>query len=228
MKSIYNILFIFAIAGSLVSCKNDRKPNYQFMPNMYYPVSYEAYGEYDIFPGGQSAMLPVENTIPRGWAPYEYENTTEGLEEARLNLKNPLTITEENLAEGKKLYSYYCSVCHGDKGDGQGILVQREKFLGVPSYADPGRQITEGSIYHVQVYGLNAMGSFLQQTSETERWQIAMHVLNLKADLEGTPKLVPASLTEESHMGMVSEMETETEVETTLETDTQEETESEE
>lgn len=228
MKSIYNILFIFAIAGSLVSCKNDRKPNYQFMPNMYYPVSYEAYGEYDIFPGGQSAMLPVENTIPRGWAPYDYENSLEGFEEARLNLKNPLPITEANLAEGKKLYGYYCSVCHGDTGDGQGILVQREKFLGVPSYADPGRQITEGSIYHVQMYGLNAMGSFLQQTSETDRWQIAMHVLNLKADLEGTPKLTPASLTDESLAGMVSEMETETEGETTLETGTQQETESEE
>jgi len=199
MKKFCHILIVLSVAGSLFSCKNDKKPNFQFMPNMYYPVSYETYGEHEIFPGGQSAMQPVEGTIPRGWAPYEYENTLEGLELARLNNKNPLPVTEENLAEGKKLFGFYCAVCHGDKGDGQGILVQREKFLGVPSYADPGRNITEGGIYHVQMYGLNAMGSFQQQTSEKERWQIAMHVLNLKADLNGTPKLVPGeSLVEEN------------------------------
>ena len=69
--------------------------------------------------------------------------------------------------------------------------MKREKFLGVPSYADPGRNITEGSIYHVMMYGINAMGSHASQTNEKERWQIAMHVLNLKASLKGEPLLVP-------------------------------------
>lgn len=190
MRSIYNILVILIVTGSLFSCQNDKKPNYHFMPNMYYPVSYETYGEYDIFENGQSAMLPVMGTIPRGWAPYEYENSPDGLNLARTELKNPLPVTEENLAAGQKLFGYYCAVCHGNTGDGQGILVQREKFLGVPSYADPGRTLTEGSIYHVQMYGINAMGSFLQQTNEKERWQITMHVENLKAELEGKPKLM--------------------------------------
>jgi len=85
------------------------------------------------------------------------------------------------------LYTLYCAVCHGDKGDGQGILAKREKFLGIPSYADPGRTITPGGIYHVQMYGLNAMGSYAGQVSEKERWQIAMHVMDLKASLNGEP-----------------------------------------
>jgi mono/diheme cytochrome c family protein len=162
------------------------------MPNMYEPVGYETYGEYPVFPGGQAAMLPAEGSIPRGWQPYDYENTTEGLELARAELKNPLDVTEENLAAGGQLYTIYCAVCHGDTGDGIGILAQREKFLGIPSYADPGRNITEGSIYHVQMYGLNAMGSYASQTNEKERWQITQHVMNLKAALKGEPLLVPA------------------------------------
>ena len=209
MRSIYNILVILIVTGSLFSCQNNKNPNYQFMPNMYYPVSYETYGEYDIFENGQSAMLPVKGTIPRGWAPYEYENTPDGLNSARTGLKNPLPITEENLAEGQKLFGYYCAVCHGAKGDGQGILVQREKFLGVPSYADPGRTITEGSIYHVQMYGINAMGSFQQQTSEKERWQIAMHVQNLKAEIEGSPKLTPVDSEEAETESTIVENEAE-------------------
>lgn len=193
MRSLVTIIISSIVAGSLVSCFNEKKPNYQFMPNMYEPVPYETYGEYDVFENGQEAKLPVAGTIPRGWAPYEYEDTTEGLEKAREELKSSLPVTEENLAAGERLYTIYCAVCHGDKGDGKGILAEREKFLGIPSYADPGRNITEGSIYHVQMYGLNAMGSYASQTSEKERWQIVLHVENLMADLKGTPKKEPAS-----------------------------------
>jgi mono/diheme cytochrome c family protein len=190
MKNIVNIGIALVTSVLLVSCFNNNKPNYQYMPNMYEPVGYETYGDYEIFPGSMEAMIPVKGTIPRGWQPYDYENSTEGLELAKAELKNPLEVTEENLAAGAQLYTIYCAVCHGDKGDGQGILVQREKFLGIPSYADPGRNITEGGIYHVQMYGLNAMGSHASQTNELERWQIAQHVLNLKAALNGAPGLM--------------------------------------
>ena len=84
-------------------------------------------------------------------------------------------------ANGKELYGIYCAVCHGNKGDGQGILMTREKFLGVPSYAD--REITPGSIYHVLMYGKNAMGSHAGQVNAKERWQIAQHVMELRNNL---------------------------------------------
>ena len=190
-KRIINISLALVASIVMVSCFDNRQPNYQFMPNMYEPVGYETYGSYEIFPGQQEAMLPAEGSIPRGWQPYEYENNTAGLNLAKIELKNPIPVTEESLAAGKYLYDIYCAVCHGDKGDGQGILVKREKILGIPSYADAGRVITEGGIYHVQMFGLNTMGSYASQTNELERWQIAQHVLNLKATLEGTPLLTP-------------------------------------
>jgi mono/diheme cytochrome c family protein len=96
-------------------------------------------------------------------------------------LISPHEITKENGANGKELYTIYCAVCHGKKGDGQGILMTREKFLGVPSYAD--RQITPGSIYHVLMYGKNAMGSHAGQVDAKERWQISQHVMELRSKL---------------------------------------------
>ncbi len=187
MRTYINTALILLVSASLVSCFSKDEPNYQFFPNMYEPVPYEAYGAYDIFPDEQEAMLPAEHTVPRGFVPYEYEDTHEGLVKAKAELENPYEVNEENLAEGAHLYTIYCAVCHGDKGDGKGILVEREKFLGVPSYADPGREIVPGGIYHVETYGLNAMGSYASQTNEKERWQIAMHVMDLKAELLGEP-----------------------------------------
>lgn len=193
MRGIKNIGLVLAVSMVMVSCFDNGKPNYQYMPNMYEPVGYETYGEYEVFPGQQEAMLPAEGSIPRGWQPYDYPDTTEGLNLAKAELKNPIPVTEENLSEGKALYEIYCGLCHGNKGDGQGILMTRGKILGVPGYADDNRVITEGGVYHVQMYGLNSMGSYASQTNELERWQITQYVMNLKASLEGAPLLTPGT-----------------------------------
>lgn len=168
----------------IVSCKKDTRPNYQFMPNMYEPVGYETYGEYDVFPGEQSAMLPAEGTIARGYSLFDYGSSNEEYLRAKAELSSPLDSTQVDLARGKELYDIYCGICHGNKGDGQGNLVKREKILGIPSYDDVGRAINEGSTYHTIYYGKNAMGSYAGQLNEEERWQVVAYVLKLKSDLE--------------------------------------------
>lgn len=167
-----------------VSCSHKNSRNYQYMPNMYEPVGYETYGESDFLPNGMAAGLPAENTVSRGWIPYEHDNSIEGKEAARLQLSPLDSIQREaGLPEGMQLYTIYCAICHGDKGDGKGNLVEREKILGIPSYADAARNITVGSTYHTIYYGLNAMGSYAGQLNPEERWQVSEYVMKLKQDL---------------------------------------------
>ena len=182
MKSLFKILAIAVVIVS-VSCNKNTAPNYQFMPNMYESVGYETYGE-AAFPNGVEAQLPAEGSIPRGYVPFDIENTTDGYNLAKETLKSPLDSTAVDLERGKELYDIYCGICHGNKGKGQGTLVKREKILGIPSYDDAGRAINEGSIYHTIYYGKNAMGSYANQLNEEERWQVVSYVLKLKADLE--------------------------------------------
>jgi mono/diheme cytochrome c family protein len=184
MKSLIKISVILVVLISLTSCKKDSVPNYQFMPNMYEPVGYEAYSESNAFANGVEAQLPVVGTISRGHSLFEYENTNEGYLLAKETLKNPLDSTQVDLEKTKELYDVYCGICHGNKGDGQGNLVKREKILGVPSYDDVARAINEGSIYHTIYFGKNAMGSYASQLNEKERWEVVSYVLKLKADLE--------------------------------------------
>jgi mono/diheme cytochrome c family protein len=92
-----------------------------------------------------------------------------------------LEVNEENLANGKAMFTIYCISCHGAAGVGDGELVKRDKFLGVPNYKD--RPITEGSIYHVIMYGRNLMGSHASQLTEKERWQVVMYVQQLRNEL---------------------------------------------
>ena len=184
MKSIIKLGIVFGLVLFVAACADKDKPNYQYMPNMYEPVSYEVYQKVEFLPNGSEAMAPAEHTIPRGFMPYDIENTMEGKELSRLKASPLDSLNNEvNLAKGKELYNIYCAICHGTKGDGQGTLVKREKILGVPSYADVARNITVGSTNHVIYYGLNAMGSHASQLNPEERWQVAEYVMKLKQDL---------------------------------------------
>ena len=84
MNSLKKIGVVIGLLVVLVSCQDNSKPNYQYMPNMYEAVGYETYQQVDFLPNGQEAMLPPANTVPRGWLPYGIENTSEGKEFASL------------------------------------------------------------------------------------------------------------------------------------------------
>ena len=181
MKALYKIVALVGVSIAATSCFDKSKPNYQFFPNMYESVAYETYSQSAAFKGGKEGLKPAHGTIKRGFEPYDIPNTPEGYALAKANLKSPLDSLSVDAEKGAELFNIYCAICHGEKGDGQGNLVKREKFLGVPNYAD--RDITEGSIFHVITYGLNAMGSHANQLTQQERWMVTAHVLKLKGEL---------------------------------------------
>ncbi|TBX70951.1 cytochrome c [Flavobacterium silvisoli] len=187
MKSLLKIAVVTGIIVSFSSCKDNSKPNYQYMPNMYESVAYETYSESDAFNSptglkGKEGQLPPNGSIKRGFVPYEYPDTPEALLAVKAaNLKSPLDSTKVDMKKAQELFDIYCAICHGTAGDGQGKLVKQQKFLGVPSYKD--RQINEGSVFHVQTYGLNSMGSYANQLSQEERWMVASYVMELKSKL---------------------------------------------
>jgi mono/diheme cytochrome c family protein len=181
MKSLLKSVALLVVTVSLVSCKNDLKPNYQYMPNMYESVAYETYAESNAFKGGRVSQVPPVGTIKRGFTPYDLPNTTEGYNASKLVTTSPLDSTAVDMKKAEELFTIYCAICHGAAGDGKGKLVQQEKFLGVPSYKD--RPVTKGSIFHVVTYGLNSMGSHANQLSADERWLVAEYVLKLKSEL---------------------------------------------
>jgi mono/diheme cytochrome c family protein len=155
------------------------------MDDMYRSPSHQTYE-----PG--TAKEPVEGTVPRGYVPYTIPNSNEGYAASRANTEVPAMYAALDAESGKQLYTQFCSHCHGEKGDGNGILMQREKILGIPGYgADKLPDITPGSIYHVIMYGKNNMGSHASQLNYEERWKIIKYVWKLRMDQ--VPGAAPAA-----------------------------------
>ncbi|MES2780464.1 MAG: cytochrome c [Bacteroidota bacterium] len=181
MKSLNKIAVILGLSAIVASCHDKEQPNYQYFPNMYESVGYETYAESDAFRDGKEGLLPPDGTIKRGFVPYDYPNTTEGYNASKVSLTSPLDSTAVDMDKAGQLFNIYCAICHGEKGDGKGNLAKREKLLGIPSYKD--RVITEGSVFHVQTYGLNSMGSYANQLDANERWMVSAYVMKLKSEL---------------------------------------------
>ena len=181
MKSL-KVIITLVVLVSLASCNNKRTPQVQFMPDMYVSVPYDVNGAEGLN-ANMVNRLPVAGTVSRkGIVAYDIPNTQEGYEKAKAELKNPLATTEKSLAKGKELYGIYCASCHGTKGDGNGVLSQRDKFNGIPNYKD--RDLNSGNIYHVIMHGKNLMGSHAAQLQYKERWQVVQYVEKLRSELK--------------------------------------------
>lgn len=192
--TIQNTLAVSALALSVVACNSDKStPGYTYMDDMYVSPSLETYQSSDLLEDGMEAQLPVEGTIPRGYHPYEVANTTEAytaMKGAAGESIVPAGFAGMDPAEGKELYTIFCAHCHGDKGDGNGILVENEKILGVPGYGTERLpDITPASAYHVVMYGKGVMGSHASQLNYEERWKIIRYVWKLRADQSGMDDL---------------------------------------
>ena len=182
------LLSAMCALGVMTGCNSDKStPGYTYMDDMYRSPSLETYEVAANTAQGTSAQLPVEGTVARGYVPYDLPNSNEGYEASKNNAAVPAYFAELDAEAGKELYGQFCSHCHGEKGDGNGILMEREKILGIPGYgADRLPDITPGSIYHVIMHGKNNMGSHASQLTYEERWKIIKYVMKLRQDQSAT------------------------------------------
>ncbi|MEO8886489.1 MAG: cytochrome c [Mucilaginibacter sp.] len=179
---------VITIVASVVitSCKDKRSTGWEYAPNMYEHIAYDPDQRNPNFKDGKTAQVPPAGTIPVGFTPFDYPNTKEGYEQASVEVKNALALTEQNLADGKQLFTAFCSPCHGVTGQGDGTVVAHG-FQAPPSYSTGQssrggamKDLTDGKIYHTITYGVNNMGSYASQLSPEERWKVVMYVHHLQ------------------------------------------------
>jgi hypothetical protein len=96
-------------------------------------------------------------------------------------LKNPIPLDSAGqvIAEGKHLYTNFCSPCHGAGGKGDGKV--GEMYKGVANLTGGAvKNAPEGHIFHVITHGRNRMWSHKSQINPEERWKIVHYVQKLQ------------------------------------------------
>jgi mono/diheme cytochrome c family protein len=95
---------------------------------------------------------------------------------------NPVKTTPEGLAEARKVFGYDCAMCHGEKGDGKGEIVESMK-LDMRDWREPATLAgkTDGELFYIITKGKGKMMAEGDRVSEKLRWNLVNFVRALAA-----------------------------------------------
>ena len=103
----------------------------------------------------------------------------------------PMPVTAELMARGQQRFNIYCSPCHGEAGDGNGMIVQRG-YKHPPSYhIDRLRRAPIGYFFDVMTNGYGAMPDYAEQIPAADRWAIAAYIRALQLSQHASEADVP-------------------------------------
>jgi mono/diheme cytochrome c family protein len=104
----------------------------------------------------------------------------------------PFPIDRQVLERGQERFRIFCTPCHGELGDGQGIIVQRG-LSRPPSYHDEAlRQQPVGHYFDVITNGLGAMYSYATRVPPRDRWAITAYIRALQLSQHAVAADLPA------------------------------------
>lgn len=173
--------FLLLALPWLAACNIDKsKPNIELIQDLMESPALRPQEYDETAPNGISQRVPPDNTVPRGFRPYEFAKDYEGAQRQ----KNPLEgdMSQDVLTVGMKYYNTNCQVCHGSRGEG-GEKQSVSEFMALkpPSLlSDKIRGWTDGNIYYVITMGQGVMGPYASHIPAQSRWQVVNYIRHLQ------------------------------------------------
>jgi mono/diheme cytochrome c family protein len=165
--------------------------------DMYNQPRYDPLEPSTFFEDGTSARPLVPGTVPqldpRG-IPQESDASVflTGMEGGREAVKAPFPVDRLVLERGQQRYRIFCTPCHGELGDGQGMIVKRG-FTPPPSFAsDRLRSERLGHFFQVITHGHGVMYSYASRVPPRDRWAIAAYIRALQLSQHAVTTELPA------------------------------------
>jgi mono/diheme cytochrome c family protein len=153
---------------------------------------YEPLEASTFFADGRGSRMLVANTVARGML-REDDHLYQGKIDGELTDVFPMPVTSDVMARGQERFNVFCSPCHGQTGQGNGMVVQRG-FRAPPSYHEARlRDAPAGYFFDVMTHGFGAMFDYSSQISVSDRWAIAAYIRALQRSQQATIDDVPAA-----------------------------------
>ena len=200
MRRGLQILVGFAFVSSLAAISGcfrgepKQEPPIHLNPNMFEQPKYKAQSEGDFFPDGSAMRQPVAGTVAADSLLGDNAFYRGRDEHDSLLVLSPVPTTIQLLKRGQERYNIYCSPCHGQTGDGKGIMIQRG-YLPPPSYHDDRlRKATDGYLFYVISNGVRNMPSYRHQVPAADRWAIVAYLRALQRSQNASIDDVPPEM----------------------------------
>ncbi|NLE48088.1 MAG: cytochrome c [Sandaracinaceae bacterium] len=194
MNPRISILLSLVVASLVGGCVGEPSKEPPIVPirNMYNQPRYDSQSKAPFFEDGRTMRPMVEGTIPREADPEISHATGRTDDDAEWLLEIPAPIVERMggmaalVERGEERYGIYCSVCHGDSGDGRGVVALRADAIGASAMLPPTfhderlRSIPDGQLYAIIKNGIRNMPAYKHSIPQDDRWAIVSYVRALQ------------------------------------------------
>lgn len=144
----------------------------------------------------QSARKPVAGTVARGRL-NEDDAMYTGYVGGKLvtTLPSQVKLDKDLLERGQERFTIYCTPCHGQLGDGKGMIAERGFNLRkkpASYHTERLRKMPIGHFFDVITNGHGVMYSYAARVQVADRWAIAAYIRALQASQDTDPAEAPA------------------------------------
>lgn len=163
--------------------------------DMWVQPKYSAQEDAEFFSNGSSARDIPAHTVARGHLELDTAFFT-GAQNGQWVKDLPVKLTKTLLERGQDRFDVFCTPCHGQLGDGNGMISQRGFSLRRPvaSYhTDRLRAMPIGHFYDVMTHGYGTMFSYASRIEPQDRWAIAAYIRVLQFSQHAPASDVPAN-----------------------------------
>lgn len=193
MRPCAHLLGMASLA--LLGCKEDVLMRMKVQPK-YLPYEANAFFEDDL-----AMRTPPEGTVSRERYLVDRPELRGGRPDGGYSMPNPVPLTPQLLAQGRRTFDVFCSPCHGMVGDGQSV-VGGKMTLRAPPSLHLRAQMPDAFFYDAVTYGYGVMPPYAEHLSAQERWGVVAYVralqLSQRARLESAPPEVRQRLQREA------------------------------
>jgi mono/diheme cytochrome c family protein len=177
-------------------------PHFHLIPDMDFQEARGPQAGSDVFPDGRSERGEIAGTIPRGELRAD-DHFYRGLQDGKWATTFPAEIPLDNasIARGQDRFTIYCTPCHGQGGDGNGMIHKRALGVGAGAtgWVQPSKLTDEiyvrqphGQLFNTISHGIRTMPGYKAQIVEADRWKIVLYLRALQRSQNATPDDVPA------------------------------------
>ena len=129
--------------------------------------------------GSGMRALPV-HTVARGQLHEDAYFYTGRLPDGSIATELPMAMTRPILERGQERYNIFCTPCHGQMGEGRGMVVRRGYKQPTSYHEERLRQVPIGYLFDVMTNGFGVMPSYAPQIPTEDRWAIAAYIRALQ------------------------------------------------
>ncbi len=208
---IFFIIYFFALVATLtifgLQGRKSQKTPLELFPDMDRQPKFHEQSESSLFSDNRTDRPVIEGTVPfvtdvqREYVHlrpkdhfYENEYLATGRISGQWGDGFPIELDNQAMEEGRELYTIYCSVCHSDIGDGNGITKSYGMIATASLIGDLVMNQPDGEIFNTITYGKNSMGAYGAKIRPEDRWKIIAYVRALQFASNAPVDAVPAAV----------------------------------